>query len=501
MNSKSDFDEVFSGFISWLVESLPKKRFNINIKSSKYAPGGVKQEVVGFENVIKHYKWVSSWTDNDGATVSSHDWFTSRESLSKLSNWIRLSVDQGDESETLLACKAILKWGGVRGAVRFLESKKELNELGDYLKKIASVISPAGSNCLDGLNGDVVERFDSGMTKIHSLYGDDGSPIYDSRVGAAIAMLFAEYCASNNVIPYWDFPSGAARGSQIRNPFEINAIFKSAPQFYQKVSRWGWARNQLLLGWVINSVLLKTDWFSAEGSLCQRAHAFEASLFMIGYDLRCFEKKIELGMTEEISNCGWVPSGHNISKSVKLLDEFSGTAQWDENSINKLADFIGWIHKTQGLKNNSSCCLKLSTARAYAFPFKDGEFNDVFDMNREQIRVLSQGGINALRLVYDSFCFDWACDERSNVCLVDAYIYGYCSKINLTSQKFNDLMIKLKFAGTKAAANTLRSVGKSAGVFFGLLNHDLLPNDDFFAFFGEEANEISSMIDEALLIE
>ncbi len=186
----------------------------------------------------------------------------------------------------------------MRGAIPFLHRLAANGKLSSYLQKMAGLMSLDGKNDLDDLDAISVERFDAGLTKIHALFDSSGSPIYDSRVGAAIGMLYSlfrqQWTGSGK--PLLAFPSGAARGSQIRNPGAfLNGL--AAPQF-SSISYETWARWQVRLGWIIRAVLERTGWFAEQGALPARCHAFEASLFVLGYDLRCF------GWTPAVSRAG-----------------------------------------------------------------------------------------------------------------------------------------------------------------------------------------------------
>ena len=182
------------------------------------------------------------------------------------------------------------------------------------------------------------------MTKIYSLIDNTGSPIYDSRVGAAMAMLYQCFIHSQkeDKNALLNFPSGSARGKQIRNPGALGTEFFNAPQFYTRgVEPHIWAQFQLKLGWIIQDILNKTKWFDKEGNIADRCRAFEACLFMIGYDLRAISgnticnptgiitatenqpvKLTTIANQADPTNTGWVPSGHPFKKVLQYFLEF-----------------------------------------------------------------------------------------------------------------------------------------------------------------------------------
>lgn len=342
-----------------------------------------------------------------------------------------------------------------------------------------------GENDLSDLDASSVERFDAGLTKIHALFDGSGSPIYDSRVGAATGMLYSLYCQQRTERrkPLLAFPSGAARGSQIRNP---GAFLEglAAPQF-SAIEYAEWARWQVRLGWIVRAVLKRTDWFAGEGEMPARCHAFEASLFMLGYDLRCFgvalapdPKKAAPDIEEqpqESSGQGWVPTGHPFSQVLAdyLAFRHSGAAD------NK-ATFIAWLMANS--RNEKS--LKLATARGYCFPFSIQEF-DLFGRPLEALQRIVTGGQEGLcaALEMDELEPFTLSDERENVCLVDVLITGNAYELAASEKERVDYVLSAGYAGTENAARTLMALGRNVGKHFGLLDADHLPTALFKQFF------------------
>jgi hypothetical protein len=149
------------------------------------------------------------------------------------------------------------------------------------------------------------------LTKVHALAANDGLPIYDSRVAVAVATLVQVWLscrrrALRRIPPSLRFPSAdPAR--------DVAALFVGAFSHGSVTARTAaasraWTRTKIRLGWIIAEVLLRaptllldpplarapiasprpvggTDWPSAD-----RMHAFEAALFMMGYDARCLRR-------------------------------------------------------------------------------------------------------------------------------------------------------------------------------------------------------------------
>jgi hypothetical protein len=298
--------EAADRFCDWLAKRLPEVDVHLKFAHSKAVPGGLDAKVRGIEEVLRRYYWKAKFTDRHGKTIVSHDWESTRQSLHELGNWLRAGVIAGDETAAAMAAFAILKWGGVSSAKPFIERKRDEGRFCAYLSGLAPLFSLDGDVDIGQLTDKNVERFDSGMTKIHAIHDTTGSPIYDSRVGAALAMLFAIFrheteSPQQHVGSGLVFPAGAARGNQVRDPGELGLGLAAAPQFYTgTIPRHVWARWQVQTGWIIQSVLQRNPQLFASleslddrDPLAARCHGFEASLFMLGYDLRCLARAID----------------------------------------------------------------------------------------------------------------------------------------------------------------------------------------------------------------
>ncbi|WP_397449961.1 hypothetical protein [Pseudomonas sp. NA-150] len=472
-------------FVVWLVEHLPKLTFSLNFKPSKFVPGGLKRQVQGFEHVIEHYRWKASWQDSNHSSVDSQTWGETQRSLGQLREWLTSAVRAGDEQQALQACLQVLRWGGVRGAVVFLRRLAENGRLTAYLQKMALHMSLDGDNDLSDLDANSVERFDAGLTKIHALLDTSGSPIYDSRVGAAIGMLYSRFRQqwTGTRKPLLAFPSGAARGTQIRNPGKMLGGL-AAPQF-SAIAYAEWARWQVRLGWIIRAVLERTEWFADQGALPARCHAFEASLFMLGYDLRCFDVTQALdpykapadieALAPEIKSTGWVPTGHPFSR---VLNDYLAFRKSD--SLDNKANFVAWLLANP--RNEEP--VSLNTARGYCFPFSIQEF-DLFERPFVELERIVAGGKDGLcaAMMTDVLEPFTVSDERENVCLMDVLITGNAYAQAATEKERIDYVLSAGYAGTENSAKTLMALGRNVGRHFGLLDAQHLPTALFEQFF------------------
>ena len=486
--TRDDFlkqDDV-RGFIDWLAAELPVMPFHLKMARSRFVPGGLDVLATGLEAVLGHYVWSTRWTDAHGKAVVSGNWHETRASLGQLRGWLKTAIARQDEDQALAACLAILEWGGVRGAIVFLKRLHAQDRLVAYFKRLAPLMSLNSDASLDELDTDSVERFDAGLTKIHALFDDSGSPIYDSRVGAAMAMLYAQYrsqagkkLAKKHCLA---FPSGAARGKQIRNPKGIDSGFAGAPQFFGKaVSCQDWAQWQVKLGWILRAVLEQCDWFKADSAdMAARCHAFEACLFMLGYDLRCFAAAsvreaaaIAAPVEEdEVPQFGWVPSGCSITMTLPHLVAHSHELKNGEKV--SASSFVWWHMATQGSTEQ--------TAKSYCFPFGKNEF-DLFGRNPQELDLILAGGKEGLYAAQGSPDAYLETDTRDQVCLVDALLVGRTA--DMLPPVRTAWLLQKGYAGTKSAANTLMTVGRQVGRHFGLLDKKNRPTAFFHEYFGD----------------
>jgi hypothetical protein len=521
MDQKEDFLEAIEGFIDWFGEkwlihdkfcqTIDRSNVNPNelanvaaregcfpvdlsFKASQRVPYGYAKRCFGFADIQSTYQWRAEWHDpQSGTPVKSQFWdtpepaghFSTQDSLRLLHTRLKEAVDNDDEASTATYSLEVLRWGGVYGAVGFIEQMAEKNELTSYLSTLAPLLSRAGTS-LAPLNEETILIFDSGMTKIHSILDGDGSPIYDARVGAAIAMLFEIYYADRGVQRFSsiDFPSGSARGDQVRDPSRMG--FNPAPQFYTRaVPPFVWARNQLKLSWIIECILNKFPSLFAEthpsAHMADRAHAFESALFILGYDLRCFKPSIaEISrppnvvapvVGEMVPAINWVPTGMNLSNVASLFLKYSTERRFF--NLSRL-DFISW--------QTEECVPAVAEGSAKANSWVIGPAElDLYTRTQSAIETICGGGKMALYEAMRNRSV--SSDERERVYLIDALLVGCFQANNLTPQAATDLLIERGIAGTANSASTLRTVGRNVGKFFGLLDEEGNNTELFFEFF------------------
>jgi len=304
-------------FLSWGCASLPSLRVKLEVskRGTGCAAGqcgpGISEETSSFSDLVRLYHWRSEWQREDSSKVFSDDWPSTQKSLLELAQWLRSEVSRGSQSGTLKAAKAIVIWGGDRshlhstpqGAIPFLEQTPDLP---GYLQssRSALALSQADTNFL----GPVI-KMNAMLTKVHSLLAEDGLPIYDSRVAGAIAFLVERYRRSL-VRPWTQVPlclkfKATDYNNSKRRMSGLGVLDKLDPGYINRQDVQAciadWVSAKIRLGWLAEELILQADKLgnpiidhnlSREQSLQSRMRAFEAGLFMLGFDLSCLQDGI-----------------------------------------------------------------------------------------------------------------------------------------------------------------------------------------------------------------
>lgn len=294
MNRKQFLDDPeVAEFVTWLAAFAGRLRVELNIGRSRRVPEGVVKTVHGFDGVIDAYVWHAGWNDDNNSPVESLDWDSTARSLKRLGETFRAALASQSDEATMRACLAAFEWGGERniavGARPFLEAKRASGQLVTYLKATREAFR-LSSGRLDQLGA--IENVNSMLTKVYALASDDGLPIYDSRVAAAMASLVELFRvrtrrAWRQVPAELLFPTmDAAPRRKLVGLHAAALISKGAAIYYTQPDMAArWASAKLRLGWIAEDLLRQApQLLSAQAH--SRLHAFEASLFMIGYDVR-----------------------------------------------------------------------------------------------------------------------------------------------------------------------------------------------------------------------
>lgn len=292
----------YHDFIRWLSVKLRSVPIHLKIVKRRKRSRAIDANLHDVEAVLKHYAWKASWPDPAHGPVDSEDWDTTKASLRRLRARLRSACAAEDNSDrkVLAACKSIVTWGGDRnsdvGAMPFLENLARREGLKAYLwesKKALRLASP------DGPAPGEIRKMNSMLSKVHALFAEDGLPIYDSRVAAAAACFVEMYRHETGIradIPEsLSFPSvgGGGKRRSVKTLFPDCQDAETIGYNKKKEVKIAhqWARAKWHLGRVFLDVLAaEPPLFANEGDISARAHALEASFFMIGYDVKCLAR-------------------------------------------------------------------------------------------------------------------------------------------------------------------------------------------------------------------
>lgn len=315
-------------FIAWLTEVAPTIGICFDVKSSRFVPNGVRRDVEGFDAVLQLYNWRS-------VNMAVGDWQETRQLLAILGYQLRQAVND-PVTDPIPVIRDILAWGGNRnwrtGAFPFLQQKSDFGTLSEYIQNVgqALTLGQADTNRVE----EVVENMNSMLTKVHALYSTDGLPIYDSRVAAAIATLVELWRVyrgfEGTPIPeLLAFPA-IQRNRTVKRRFP-RAQYSPPLLNYNSPSLFKlWASAKIRLGWIMHETLLRNQaLFEEEQEMSARMHAFEAVLFMIGYDVSCLqcaqieEQEYQAAYAENIQEA----SGENDNINKREIQSLSGRGQ------------------------------------------------------------------------------------------------------------------------------------------------------------------------------
>lgn len=279
-----------TAFTDWFAKRYSGLSISLDIKRSRFVPHGIQAELIGLDELVWHYCWRTQESD-------SGDWAETQVSLRKMGDALKQAIDSKRDKDVLAACRDILAWGGNRnprnGALPFLDNLHAQGKLADYLSTTRQAFALEGA-VIDPSRPHAA-KMNSMLTKVHALASTDGLPIYDSRVAAAIATLVElwrhEQALTHTPLPpELTFPATTLARSvfclfdDARDP----GVMSYAPGALA-VTAARWSSAKIRLGWLMAAILEKAPHLFGTAPAPERMHAFEASLFMIGYDVSCLQ--------------------------------------------------------------------------------------------------------------------------------------------------------------------------------------------------------------------
>lgn len=292
-------------FVAWLATKSDKFKVNLKIPKTKYVSETIDKVVVGLPNVVSYYNWKAQWTDGH-QLVESSCWNSTVDSLIKLSERLKTAVlKTKSNANALKVLNSVFEWGGDRngrvGARLFVGTNDDicgyLRACTEVLRLCKAEIDPTGVGVPAIRPPDMMNAM---LTKVHSLLAEDGLPIYDSRVAGAIATLVALYATEQRsagvrmtCLPrLLEFPL-TDRAPRRRVPAdlrEFSSFTINRGQNFSVRAAAQWTSAKIRLGWILQAVLDANPSLFGQYDLELRMRAFEASLFMAGYDTKSLSR-------------------------------------------------------------------------------------------------------------------------------------------------------------------------------------------------------------------
>lgn len=284
-------DRYVAEFVLWASQHLCDDKFAHSYINRRT---GQVWSCTSLFDAFKNYDWsikLTPFVQSKTGVKKGADFSTNAIVLDALSTELKIGISNSNLDRVGNASIEVMTWGGVRpGNVGWLKNAVAHGTLVNTLQQTRTALNSGDSQNPVLVMNDL--RFNAGMTKIYSLICDDFI-IYDSRVGAALGWMVKKFCDEaglSTVPPELSFPWAPAKEDQdainpkCRNPGLHGLKFprlRSGPMHAQ----WN-----MKASWLLEEVLNQKN-ASACGCFSEVGHmklrAFEAALFMIGYDLGC----------------------------------------------------------------------------------------------------------------------------------------------------------------------------------------------------------------------
>lgn len=282
MTEPTAFLDNFAHWLAHRLIDLP-----VRPTGDAEAGEGLRENADGIEQVVALYRWRGA------------DWPSTRSRLQAMATDLMEAVAGGCDCKAFEACKSIVAWGGswqpTRGAAKDLQTLHNKGNLTSYLltTRRAFHLTEGGESKIK----QCVSSMGSSLSKVHALNSEDGLPIYDSRVAAAISALAEMYrrqvLRSPTLPAALCFPAAPDRPTsrpEDRNRRKVHRLFASDafdPGAIHAKQTFKWCSAIHRLGLLMKATLLhEPGLLASEGDLTKRMRALEAGFFMIGYDLK-----------------------------------------------------------------------------------------------------------------------------------------------------------------------------------------------------------------------
>ncbi len=227
------------------------------------------------------YRWPFKLHRPDtGQLVRGVDFSYSSDVLSSLRYGLRQALARGDIEACRRYCIAVLQWGGLVS-----HNRSTIEDKGDQLVPFLRTVQAALDLPSYDTENPPAVKMTSGLCKIYHLIVDY-LIMYDSRVGAGLALLIREFCrfVGADTVPdtlrfHLPIPRSRARR---RNPSTDRYRFPVVSRADKH------SNSAVKASWLLRGVLDNTnssfDRYEGESRLT----ALQSAIFMLGYDIRGF---------------------------------------------------------------------------------------------------------------------------------------------------------------------------------------------------------------------
>ncbi len=271
-------------FIEWIEPRLDQTdSFKHSYKLLKN-PKGKTWECNSLYSAFENYDWVFNYKHHINNQKKAGRTFAQSDKLLKnLSSELRKSIQNNDNESCRSYCLETLQWGGVfnHNSTRILNLEEELVQ---NLELVVEKLNPEYVNTGND-HGEII--MNAGFTKIYSLLIDDFI-IYDGRVGAALGILVRKFCEQTGLLKipkelffaFGNSKTGMKGIQNRRNPSTRDHEFPRLDNSFKKHTD-----NNIRANWLLKEIMDKTQSKFNTVQKEDQLRAFEAALFMIGYDI------------------------------------------------------------------------------------------------------------------------------------------------------------------------------------------------------------------------
>ena len=276
-------DKDVIDFITWISSMIDKDAAFHHIYQTKRP-----KKYYEFNNIydaFEKYYWGFNYLNEDNKKIKGSTYSESSSILNSIKTLLDKSIKVNDYELCKTACNQILEWGGV-----LPQNKRYILALDKSIVNYMNNAYALLCDIDDISNPALCELYmSSGFTKIYSILVKD-FVIYDSRVGAALCFFIRKYCEEKGkryIPPFLIFSWALSRettytsiNNNTRNPGSQTYFFPTFTNNKQKH-----ISDNIKANWLLKAILSSTYTKFNLLPKNEQLRAFEAALFMIGYQV------------------------------------------------------------------------------------------------------------------------------------------------------------------------------------------------------------------------